>query len=187
MLLGFTGAQCTGKTTLLNMCKDTFNNYKFVDEVTRKVGRMGHVINEQGDDVTQLFILKEHLTNHVIPPDENWVLDRCVVDGYVYTRWLYEQGRVSSWVLSYAGNLLSMLGDRLDHILYTCPDNIPIEADGGRSVDKQFRDDIINIYDSLINNSAYLPGKDTWRNKVVKLSGSPEQRMYQIVTLINEQ
>ena len=88
MLLGFTGAQCTGKTTLLNMCKDTFNNYKFVDEVTRKVGRMGHVINEQGDDVTQLFILKEHLTNHVIPPDENWVLDRCVVDGYVYTRWL---------------------------------------------------------------------------------------------------
>lgn len=187
MLIGFTGAQCTGKTTLLNMCKNTLSNYNFVDEVTRKVGRMGRVINEQGDDLTQLFILKEHLVNHVIPDDENWILDRCIVDGYVYTRWLFEQGRVSGWVLNHAGCLLSMLGERLDHILYTCPDNIPMEDDGGRSINKQFRDEIIDIYEKLFNSTMLVPGVDTWKHKVIKLSGTPEQRMNQITTLINNE
>lgn len=187
MLIGFTGAQCTGKTTLLNMCKDSFDDYKFVNEVTRKVGRMGHVINEQGDDMTQLFILKEHLVNHVIPDDENWILDRCILDGYVYTRWLFNQGRVNAWVLTYATNLLSLLANKLDYIFYTCPDDIPIEDDGGRSVDEQFRNDILKIYEKLLNSPAYVPGADNWKHKVVKLSGTPEQRMNRITTLLNEQ
>ena len=62
MLISFTGAQSTGKTTLLNEFKKlNLDNWNYVDEVTRKVGRMGHVINEHGDNITQLFILKEHL------------------------------------------------------------------------------------------------------------------------------
>ena len=132
MLIGFTGAQCTGKTTLLNLLKKKLSNSKwtksndgvyrnewnFVPEVTRKVMREGLKINEAGDDVTQLFILKEHLQNHVVDVNDKWILDRCILDGYVFTRWLYEQGSVEKWVLNYACNLLSMLGERLDHILY---------------------------------------------------------------------
>lgn len=186
MLIGFTGAQCTGKTTLLNLLKKKLNSseWNFVPEVTRKVMREGLKINEAGDDVTQLFILKEHLQNHVVDANEKWVLDRCILDGYVFTRWLYEQGSVEKWVMNYACNLLGMLGERLDHILYTEPDDIPIEDDGERSINVQFRNDIVNIYEDIMEYSMSTPGKDTWRNKIVRLSGSVEQRMNTIESIL---
>lgn len=191
MLVSFTGAQCTGKTTLLNLLKDKLCGNKwtqgsdgvyrdvwnFVPEVTRKVMRDGLKINENGDDLTQLFILKEHLQNHVVGDKENWLLDRCILDGYVFTKWLHKQGSVSRWVLDYACCLMSMLGERLDLIMYTEPDDIPIEDDGERSVNKRFRDDIIGIYEDIMTNSASTPGMDTWRHKVVRLSGDVETRM----------
>lgn len=198
MLIGFTGAQCTGKTTLLNLLKDKLcgkkwkkasdNVYRdawnFVPEVTRKVMREGLSINEDGDDLTQLFILKEHLQNHTVSENEKWILDRCILDGYVFTRWLHEQGSVEKWVLDYACCLLSKLGDRLDHILYTEPDDIPIEDDGERSINVEFRNDIVKIYEEIMTNSASTPGRDTWRNKIVRLSGSVEERMNTIETIL---
>lgn len=198
MLIGFTGAQCTGKTTLLNLLKKKLSNSKwtksndgvyrnewnFVPEVTRKVMREGLKINEAGDDVTQLFILKEHLQNHVVDVNDKWILDRCILDGYVFTRWLYEQGSVEKWVLNYACNLLSMLGERLDHILYTEPDDIPIEDDGERSINVQFRNDIVNIYEEIMESTMSTPGKDTWRGKIVRLSGSVDQRMNTIESIL---
>lgn len=182
MLASFTGAQCTGKTTLLKLCKEDYKNsgWNFVDEVTRKVKRDGLAINEEGDNLTQLFILKEHLQNHTVPEDENWLLDRCILDGYVYTKWLHAQGSVERWVLDYAECLMSMLGKYIDVIFYTSPDDIPIEDDGERSINKKFRDDIINIYDNLFKYSFSTRGKDTWRDKVVILSGSIEDRMKKI-------
>ena len=200
MLIGFTGAQCTGKTTLLNLLKDRLcgnkwtqgsdgvyrDDWSFVPEVTRKVMREGLKINESGDDLTQLFILKEHLQNHTVNENENWILDRCILDGYVFTRWLHEQGSVQRWVLNYACGLLSMLGERLDYILYTEPDDIPIEDDGERSVNSQFRNDIVDIYEEIIGCSMSTPGRDTWRGKIVRLSGSVEQRMETIDSILNE-
>lgn len=179
MLIGFTGAQCTGKSTLLNLLKDqlTEREWKFVPEVTRKVMRTGLSINEDGDNLTQLFILSEHLRNHVVSESEQWVLDRCILDGYVFTRWLWQQGSVEKWVLDHANNLLSMLGERLDHILYTEPDDIPIENDGERSVNVDFRNDIINIYEEIMSSTMMTPGRDTWRKKVVRLTGTVEERM----------
>lgn len=186
MLIGFTGAQCTGKTTLLNILESslTDDGWKFVPEVTRKVMRDGLKINESGDDLTQLFILKEHLQNHTVNENENWILDRCILDGYVFTRWLHEQGSVQRWVLNYACGLLSMLGDKLDYILYTEPDDIPIEDDGERSVNAQFRNDIVDIYEEIIGCSMSTPGRDTWRDKIVRLSGSVEERMETIKSIL---
>ena len=186
MLIGFTGAQCTGKTTLLNILELSLSDsgWKFVPEVTRKVMREGLSINEDGDNLTQLFILKEHLQNHVISEDENWILDRCILDGYVFTKWLYNEGSVDKWVMDYACCLLSMLGKKLDYILYTEPDDIPIEDDGERSVNVEFRNDIIRIYEDLMNNSASTPGIDTWRSKIVRLSGDVDQRMDIIKSII---
>ena len=48
MLYSFTGAQCTGKTTLLTECQHSFDSWSFVNEVTRKVMRDGHGINLDG-------------------------------------------------------------------------------------------------------------------------------------------
>lgn len=180
MLVGFTGAQSTGKTTLLKQCKNTLSgDWCFVDEVTRKVQREGSNINESGDDTTQLFILSEHLHNH--NRVQNYILDRCILDGYVYTKWLEQQGKVHTWVREYACRLLTHLVGRLDIIFYTQPEDIPlIENDGVRSNSIKFRQEIIDLYEDLFSQSYY------WMNKVVRLRGSVEDRMETIYNTIDE-
>jgi hypothetical protein len=61
----------------------------------------------------------------------------------------------------------------LDIIFYTHPEQIPIEVDGERSVDPQFREEIIQIYDDL------LYGGQKWikLHNVVILKGTPTERM----------
>lgn len=163
MLVSFTGAQSSGKTTLLNKAKvdSDFRNWNFVPEVTRVVKRKGLQINESGDNMTQLYILAEHLYNHNIKHDT--VLDRCILDGLVYTLYLNYKGRVDHWVEQYARNLYDMLIDKIDIIFYTDP-NIPLAADGERSTDKQFKDDIVNIFNTVIS-------KPEVKHKVVTLTG----------------
>lgn len=184
MLISFTGAQCTGKTTLLKKCKQLtdvnqpFHDYQFVDEVTRKVKREGHSINLDGNDITQLFILNEHLKNHTRVDD--LVLDRCILDGYVYSSCLSRREQVSEWVTRYACDLLNLLVENLDVIFYTQPEDVPLIDDGVRSVDMSFRQDIINRYEDLFAQDYY------WMDKVVRLSGTVEDRMETILETINE-
>jgi hypothetical protein len=172
----------------LNKCKEDHrkDGWKFVDEVTRKVMREGWSINEDGDNLTQLFILKEHLQNHTVSKSDKWVLDRCILDGYIYTKWLHEQGAVDKWVLTYASNLLGLLGKHLDIIFYTEPDDIPIEDDGERSINKDFRNEIVKAYEDLMSCSLSTPGIDTWRKKIVRLSGTVDERMETIYKHIHK-
>lgn len=187
MIISFTGAQCTGKTTLLNLCKQQkiadgmFEGFRFVDEVTRKVKREGHEINLDGNDITQLFILNEHLKNHT--QNNNAVLDRCILDGYVYTSCLSRREIVSEWVTKYACELMLLLTERLDVIFYTQPEDVPLKGDGVRSVDLEFRQDIINRYEDLFAQDYY------WMDKVVRLYGDIDNRMNTInetILKINE-
>jgi nicotinamide riboside kinase len=158
-LISFTGAQSTGKTTLLNKCKQELpGNWYYVDEVTRYVkSRYGEPINERGTDMTQIMIINTHVENAYLPVKlkdskvDGIILDRCIVDGLVYTEWLYEQGKVSKWVLDYAKEIYKLLLPKLDFILYTDP-NIPLVDDGERSINVGFRKDIINKFDSLFSN-----------------------------------
>jgi thymidylate kinase len=171
MLIGFTGAQCTGKSTLLNHCMqlDIGADFKFIDEVTRKVKRDGHQINLDGNDITQLFILNEHLNNHTKQGD--WILDRCILDGYIYSSCLSRKGIVSDWVTKYACDLMMLLVDKIDIIFYTQPEDVPLIADGTRSIDLNFRQDIINRYEDLFAQDYY------WMDRVTRLYGSVEDRL----------
>lgn len=171
MLVSFTGAQSTGKTTLLTACCNTtfFRRFHCVTEVTRKIRREYNLdINEEGDNVTQLFILREHLHNHYLRG--NALLDRCILDGVVYTQYLTNHGKVAPWVYRYALELLNLLGPRLDVVFYTSPDDIPIEDDGERSIDKSFRNEIIDIFETYMR----VP---ILKGKVVRLEGDVATRM----------
>ncbi len=179
MLIGFTGAQSTGKTTLLNKCKSQFNNnWSFVDEVTRKVLRKGHKINLNGDNITQLLILNEHLQNHIRLDD--CILDRCILDGYVYSCCLNRRGLIDNWVCEYACKMLTELVTNLDIIFYTEPSDVKLVDDGTRSIDPNFRKEIIDRYEELFNEKYF------WQPRVVRLYGDVEERMETINFKINE-
>jgi hypothetical protein len=176
MRVSFTGAQSTGKTTLLNKCKEVYKDYKFVDEVTRYVRRTYDVkINEIGGTETQLYILAEHIKNH-LRPEENLMLDRCILDGYVYTKYQVMNDKVKEDVLHAFNSVFTLLFDKLDYIFYTDPLDVKLIDDGERSVDFKFRDTIINIFEDVITYK--MSPKN--REKIVKLSGTVEERMKKI-------
>jgi len=178
MVISFTGAQSTGKSTLLERCKldEKFRKFDFEPEVTRWVKKTyGLAINEEGDDTTQLSILSRHLHNYLYYKNKDVIMDRCILDGLVYTTYQYCQEKVSRGVYDYAELLFKKLIDKVDIIFYTEPD-IELVDDGERSVDEEFRETIIKLFEEAI---------DHYDIKVVRLSGSVENRMNIIYNTVN--
>lgn len=175
MKIAFTGAQSTGKTTLLNRLKDDPNYYPFtfVDEITRRMTKHGLQINEGGDNMTQLLIMNSHLKN-ILKGDV--IMDRCVLDGVVYTRYLYDKGQVSEWVMDYAEKVFQLIIESYDYIFYLIPE-FDIKDDGVRSIDSNFRNQIVKLFEQYILECE-IP--------VIKITGSLEERIKQIKEAINE-
>ena len=190
MLVSFTGAQSTGKSTLLDECKGQLDGeWRFIPEVTRLVKRRHNVnINELGTDKTQNYILEAHIVNVLNYDTDNrvhnisgHVLDRCSLDGMVYTQYLYNHGQVKRSTLDYSRSVCNMLIDKYDIIFYT-DSNIPIVDDGERSIDVNFRDEIVDIFKRYIAlDSKRL---DT---KIRTLSGTVDQRMKIVLDTINNE
>ena len=171
-LFAFTGAGSTGKSTLLQQCMLEWPDFNYIPEVTRAVKREYNLnINEGGTEKTQLAILAAHLHNVLTyeAGDKTTVLDRCIIDGIVYTEWLYDKKMVPSWVKTYAEHLMSVLIEPVDIIFYTQPD-FDIVPDGERSVDVDFRNSIIKGFDRKTMQA--------WRggSRLVYLTGSVEER-----------
>ena len=110
MLISFTGAQSSGKTTSLRHWNDRSdrlvgclspNLWNVVPEVTRKLKRRGFEINDGGDNYTdtQIAILTDHLNNIFAysNTDMDTILDRCIVDGFIYTRYFRMEGKVDEF------------------------------------------------------------------------------------------
>lgn len=156
-LFTFTGAQSTGKTTLLNKVKDLYpNRFEYVTEVTRRIQRLGVSINDDAKnyDLTQSLIIGDHLINYMKihdQPQENMtdiLLDRCIVDGYIYTKYFYKHGKVSSKILNFAEYWFKELTPKYDVIFYTNPGDVKLIDDGVRSTKAEFRQEIIDLYET---------------------------------------
>jgi nicotinamide riboside kinase len=176
MIISFSGSQSSGKSTLLNYLrtKDIDNSYyppiTFIPEITRLVKRKYNLpINEAGTDLTQLLIANEHLVNCLLPAHQNnvTILDRCIVDGLIYTKWLWDNKKVTEQTYRSVSHIYDLIHDKYDIIFYTSPKDIALEDDGERSIDKKFRDDIIKAFEEHI--------KDL--KNVVVLEGSVQQRL----------
>jgi nicotinamide riboside kinase len=175
MKIAFTGAQSTGKTTLLEAIKQNEQfryKYEFIDEITRRMIKKGLKINEAGSNTTQLLIMNEHIKNVLY---ENAIMDRCVLDGVVYTDWLYHQGNLEKWVFDYAVNVFTHYKNRYDYIFYLKPE-FPIVDDGTRSINTQFRDEIVDIFEHYVT-LVDIP--------VISLTGTVANRLETFYNTIN--
>jgi len=182
MKIAFTGAQGTGQTTLLNELKQMFPyspdsymgaQYTFIDEITRNMLKHGLSINEKGTDVTQLLIMNSHLKNVLAG---NVVMDRCALDGVVYTRYLHNRGQVSDWVMDYAERVFQMIISEYDYLFYLVPE-FDLKDDGTRSTSIDFRNQIVDIFNTYILECE-IP--------VIRLTGNLQQRINQIKEAVNE-
>ena len=169
--VAFSGAQSTGKTTLLNALRSgaDFKDSKFWDEITRQIKEQGFEINEQGTDATQLKIMQEH-KRRVTAEDSGLVIfDRCSLDGLVYTQYLYNKGQLTKETLDEATKVFEETISTWDAIFFLRPE-FEIVDDGVRSVNVEFHRNIVFLFDHFI---------EKYKLQVIQLTGSVEDRVNQ--------
>ena len=66
----------------------------------------------------------------------NAVYDRCVLDGCVYTDYLFNHGKVTQTAFDYIFDVFEKYIKDYDVIFYTMP--LPLVADGTRCMDEQY-------------------------------------------------
>ena len=96
MRIAITGAQSTGKSTLLRYLKqdDDLKGFEFIDELTRKIAAKGININEEGSNMSQIFTVTIHAENIVV--EYNIVIVRLES----HTRSVFSQERLKPPVAS---------------------------------------------------------------------------------------
>ena len=179
MIISFTGAQSSGKSTLLSKMQNDsdFKDWHFEPEITRSLKeKYGLVINEGGDSFTQCVTINSHVDNYLRNKDKNCVFDRCILDAMVYTTYQYYTKKIDYELCMYAAYLCDKLIGKYDIIFYTDP-NIPLVDDGVRSVNVEFREKIISLFEDYINEMKI--------KNVVKLVGNVDERYNIIKTTID--
>lgn len=174
MMIGITGAQSVGKTTLLNALRSEkiFNNYAICDEVTRRVKSYGLPINEDGTDNTQRLVMNEHIVNVFM--HDNMLTDRTALDGLVYSTYLFKHNNISISTMRYVNDVFSRVWASYDYVFYIEPE-FDIVDDGTRSVSKEFRDEIAELFESTIEKR---------KLSMHRVKGSVRNRVNSIIDLL---
>lgn len=172
MRIAFTGPQGSGKSTILQQCKESnlFKGYEFIPSATRMLrDKYNLKINQESNDITQTYIADWYKDQHMNYHYDNVVYDRCVLDGCVYTDYLYNHGKVTQEAFDYIFDVFEKYIKDYDIIFYTMP--LPLVADGTRCMDEQYLKDIHETFQRYINqyniNVNYLEGNKEERFNIV--------------------
>lgn len=177
--INFVGSQGTGKSTLLeSMRKDLeFKGLKFQTEIVRKLVKTKNLsINESGDANSQRIFFNVY---EKVLQKTGYVSDRCLIDVYAYTNWLYDHKNTNSQELKnlYAEILRqrSSIRNRDFGLVIYFPIEFDIVADGVRSVNKEFQKEIDDIIVDTLTKFDIL---------YFTITGSVEQRLKQLKEII---
>lgn len=175
--IGLTGPHGSGKTTLLQDLKQTgrLPSIEFLPEITRTLKNQGFSINESGSDKTQLLILSTHIQN--LFTKSNFIVDRCLLDGLIYTLYLEKQGTVPSWIARYAEKLCTVYIKEYSHIFYI-PAEFDLPLDGTRSPNPKFHSFIKETFKRLVYN---------YGGNVIEITGCREDRVNKILSKLGDQ
>ena len=102
------------------------------------------------------------------------VLDRCLVDGFIYTRYFRMEGKVDEFTDMMLTRMLKRYISKYNYIFYTSPYDVALINDGERSMSESFRNRIIKLYEELIlskyPNVFVLEGSvETRYNKMIEI------------------
>lgn len=169
----FTGAQGTGKTTILEKFKE--DGYNVITEIVRNLAKRGININKDGDENGQQTIFNEY--KRLLTINSNYVSDRCLIDVTAYTIYLSEHGKVGREFTDEMLRQLHQFVTQNPDIIYCYfPIEFDVVADGVRDTDEEFRKEINEIILALLK---------ILKIKFVYVTGDPEER-YEVIRAVEE-
>ncbi len=173
MKIGLCGTMSVGKTTLVNALKELeqFKGYKFATERSKYLRDLGIPLNTDSTLKGQTIFLAERCAELT---SENIITDRTILDVMAFT-----QNADSIDINSkesfenYAKEFLS----EYDYIFYISPEGIPIEDNGVRTTDIEYRD----LIDFTINMNVQRYSHRV--KNIFQIKGSTEERIKQILNI----
>lgn len=166
-----TGAQGTGKTTILNHFKEQGMNC--ITEVVRNLAKEGVKINEMGDEEGQRKIFDTYVD--LLSQKESYISDRGLTDVMAYTMYLNKGSNMDSLFFEQMIKLQVFMDDNKDIIYCYFPIEFAVVNDGVRSMDEEFRKKVdVNIKKILeVNKIPYHT-----------ITGTVEERIKQLEELL---
>lgn len=167
--IAISGSHSTGKSTVIENLKtipEMTERFEFKGEVLRDLKKRGIDINEMGTDDTQLLVLSKFL-EYATTKDS--ILDRCALDGLVYTSYLFEKGQVSKKTLRIAEAIFENV--KYDIHFYIAPE-FDIVPDGTRSENSEFRTRVAELFEEYM---------EAYQLVLIRLTGSVEERTKQFL------
>jgi predicted ATPase len=160
MKIALSGAQNTGKSTLLNEFLKQWPMYKPADNSYREIAKKNSKVklNTEGSEESQIIIRDAQIDqamNH--SKDENVIFDRCVLDNLVYSLWLNAKGKVTDLFIERQIPIIKEAFKFYD-IIFFIPKlkdyDIPIvpDKDGQRCLDPIFQEEIDNIFKAVMTD-----------------------------------
>lgn len=189
MVISISGAQCTGKTTLINALKETEpfkENTVFMGSPSRKGNDKGVKINQSAGLIDQLWITSSYikeLVEVVMSHPKHVISDRCILDMLCYTDYHcyhsdgLERNRWSE-MRDTVTQLMFHVEGLYDYHIILKPE-FEIVDDGVRSIDPVYQRDINNLFEANMNMLMdFVP------EKIIHVTGSVEERVKFILSLI---
>lgn len=190
MKIALIGSQASGKSFLIEQFLKEWPMYKKPQKTYRDIIKEKNLpINKQGTKESQREILNalvDEAQFAASSEDKHIIFDRCVVDNIAYTLWHYAKdtpGFDSEFVID-SKTIAAFALKHLDVIFYIpARKEIPIEEKENRETDEVYREEIDNIFDSLVtsyekNTGAFFPLEDC--PAVIRLDGPPDMRLPQM-------
>lgn len=177
MKISISGTHSIGKTTLYKGLKPFLGDWTFGIGSTRKARELlGFPINNEADNynATQMFCLSIDLNNLSIPG--NVIMDRCLLDTFIYTQYLWNKDKVSYRVVETILSFWKLENHIYDLIVVPDINDVPLVNDDVRSMDMSFRQEIHNQFEAVLKNSS----------RVLKVKGTNEERIQQVLNRIAE-
>lgn len=185
MKIAISGTACTGKTTYINDFLKKWTMFETCSTSYREVLKEKNLPHSSnGTEDSQRLILN-YLVDQAIESSkkEHIIMDRCVLDNFVYTSWLFLNGKVSEKFLEESRTLTRetlKLYDIIFFIPLTKVAPVKLVEDSLRDSDPVYREEIDNIFKAymgsyLKSDGKVFPSEDC--PAVIEIFGNPQERI----------
>ena len=170
MKIGLCGTMSVGKTTLVNTLKEDldFKNYIFRTERSKHLSSMGIPLNTDSTLKGQLIFAAERSAELM---QDNIITDRTIIDVMAFCALSKSMSKAEK---DHINGVLWHLIREYDIIFHIDDLSVPMEDNGIRETNKEYRLAIHEKISSILGMHRYMPGK------VVTISGTTENRINQI-------
>ena len=175
MKIGLCGTMSVGKTTLVNALKNEpeFKNYTFRTERSKYLNSIGIPLNTDSTLKGQLVFASERAAELM---QENIITDRTIIDVMAFCELSKSMSKAEK---DHINGVLWHLIKEYDIIFHIDDLSVPIEDNGVRETNKDYRLDIHQKISSILGMHRWMPGK------VVTISGTTKERISKIKSTLD--